>query len=66
MADRDSSEAQFPPSDVERLEVIARLIQERITTLSTAKTAGSFTAQQARELYVLEQLRDDWILEGRK
>ena len=56
---------QAPPSDVERVRVLSRLIHARIAELERAKAARiSFTPENARELYVLEELRDSWLLEA--
>lgn len=54
-----------PPTDAERLGVLARLIQGRIHALSSLRSSRQLTAAEARELRVLEWLRDDWLLETR-
>lgn len=55
-----------PPNDLERLQVLARLIKQRLDTLYTAQRSPSFTPAESRELVVLEALRDDWLLEARE
>lgn len=55
---------QPPATDVERTRVLASIIERRITELYTARARPGFTPAHARELFVLEQLRDDWLLEA--
>lgn len=59
-----TDETQFPPSDRERVQVLTRLIDGRIADLSTAKAEHGFTAADARELFVLETLRREWLEEA--
>lgn len=61
---RDEPIEQPPPSDVERMQALARLIHQRIAALSTVHHTRSFTAAEARELFVLQHLRDHWLLEA--
>lgn len=65
MSDLESS-AQPPPTDAERFQVLARLIEDRLSDLYTARRTPSFTPAQSRELTVLESLRDDWINEAKQ
>jgi len=56
---------QLPPSDVEKTQTLARLMHRRIRELTTQRAAvGSLPAADARELYVLEHLKDHWLLEA--
>jgi hypothetical protein len=66
---------QAPISDVERTRILGRLILERIQVLTDARAWGQaapdvapviYTPEIARELHVLEQLRDDWLHEGKR
>jgi hypothetical protein len=56
---------QAPASDGERTEVLARLIRDRLEQLTLARAQGTLTPALAREFFVLEQLRTDWLEEGR-
>jgi hypothetical protein len=64
MTNRTEDSEQQPPTDAERVRVLARLIDERIRLLSTMQRGGRSTPVDNRELFVLEQLRDGWLLEG--
>lgn len=52
-----------PASDVERLRIIAQLISRRLSELAASP---SLTADEQRERHVLQELRRDWLLEGRQ
>ncbi len=66
MTNRHSeSVIQVPPSDVERTQVLARLIIGRIAELQQLREfPADFTPVHARELFVLENLRKEWLGEG--
>lgn len=64
MADRETETTELPPSDIERLQIIAALIHERIAYLSTAERSEGFTDKERRELFVLVDLRDHWLREA--
>lgn len=62
--DTGPSSSQFPPSDIERVQVLAKLIRARRAELNTIAGARKFTAEEEREAFVLRELWDDWLLEG--
>ncbi len=56
---------QAPATDVERTQILARLITERLELLDLWRARGGFTPELAREFFVLRELRDGWLLEGK-